>query len=186
MRSLQWAETGAILKTGLPGAASNSYQTLRSFLLNKLIVAFVGSVGISAFAAANNLLGIVWALPSGMLAVSRLMMSVSIGEEDRRTLTDVMRVMFRRFLPLMGAVCVLIIVCAEPLTRIFYRDPAEPVYMMTVWGLRLLPLCMPLSIVYMHFVCYGQASGKQLYVHVLTALDGAVCVVAFTALTIRI
>ena len=52
--------------------------------------------------------------------------------------------------------------------------------------LRLLPLCMPLSIVNMHFVCYGQASGKQLYVHVLSALDGAVCVVAFAALTIRI
>ena len=185
LRGLQWAETVVILKTGQPGAASNSYQTLRSFLLNKLIVAFVGSVGISAFAAANNLLGIVWALPSGMLAVSRLILSVSIGEEDRRTLTDVMRVMFRRFLPLMGAVCVLIIVCAEPLTRIFYRDPAEPVYMMTVWGLRLLPLCMPLSIVYMHFVCYGQASGKQVYVQVLSALDGVVCVVAFAALTIR-
>ena len=185
LRGLQWAETVVILKTGQPGAASNSYQTLRSFLLNKLIVAFVGSVGISAFAAANNLLGIVWALPSGMLAVSRLIMSVSIGEEDRRTLTDVMRVMFRRFLPLMGAVCVLIIAFAEPLTRIFYRDSAEPVYMMTVWGLRLLPLCMPLSIVYMHFVCYGQASGKQLYVQVLSALDGVVCVVAFAALTIR-
>ena len=185
LRGLQWAETVVIFKTGQPGAASNSYQTLRSFLLNKLIVAFVGSVGISAFAAANNLLGIVWALPSGMLAVSRLVMSVSIGEEDRQTLTDVMRVMLRRFLPLMGAVCALIIVCAEPLTRIFYRDPAEPVYMMTVWGLRLLPLCMPLSIVYMHFVCYGQASGKQVYVQLLSALDGVVCVVAFAALTIR-
>lgn len=185
LRRLQWAETGEILKTGLPGAASNGYQTLRSFLLNKLIVAFVGSVGISAFAAANNLLGIVWALPSGMLAVSRLMMSVSIGEEDRRTLTDVMRVMFTRFLPLMGVVCALIILCAEPLTRILYRDPAEPVYRMTVWGLRLLPLCMPLSIIYMHFVCYGQASGKQVYVHMLSVLDGAVCVVVFAALTIR-
>ena len=184
-RALEWAETIAIVKTGLPGAASNNYQTLRSFLLNKMIVAVVGSIGISAFAAANNLLGIVWALPSGMLAVSRLMMSVSIGEEDRQTLTDVMRVMFRRFLPLMGAVCALIILCAEPLTRIFYRDPADPVYMMTVWGLRLLPLCMPLSIIYMHFVCYGQASGKQGYVYLLSLLDGVVCVVAFAALTIR-
>ena len=185
-RELAWSETGAILKTGFPGAASNAYQTLRGFLLNKLIVAFVGSVGISAFAAANNLLGIVWAIPSGMLAVSRLMMSVSIGEEDRQTLTDIMRVMFRRFLPLMGAVCALIIVCAEPLTRIFYRDPSESVYMMTVWGLRLLPLCMPLSIIYMHFVCYGQASGKQGLVHLLSALDGVVCVVAFAAVMIRV
>ena len=186
VRNLQWSETGAILRTGFPGAASNGYQTLRGFLLNRLILAFVGSVGISAFAAANNLLGLVWALPQGMLAVSRLMISVSTGEEDRQTLTDVMRVMFFRYLPLMGAVCALIIVSAVPLTRIFYRDPAEPVYMMTVWGLRLLPLCMPLSIIYMHFVCYGQASGKQWYVHVLSLLDGVVCVVAFAAVFIRL
>ncbi len=185
VRDLRWDETGAILRTGFPGAASSGYQTLRGFLLNRLIEVFVGSVGISAFAAANNLLCIFWALPSGMLAVSRLMMSVSIGEEDRQTLTDVMRVMFRRFLPLMGAVSALIILCAVPLTRIFYRDGAEPVYRMTVWGLRILPLCMPLSIICMHFVCYGQASGKQGLVHLLSLLDGVVCVVLFAALFIR-
>ncbi len=87
-------------------------------------------------------------------------MSVSIGEEDRQSLTDVMRVMFRRYIPLMCVICVGIILCAEPITRLFFRDPAEPVCMMTVWGLRLLPLSMPLSIMYMHFVGYGQASGK--------------------------
>ena len=49
--------------------------------------------------------GLIWALPVGMLAVSRLLISVSIGEEDRQTLTDVMRVMFRRYLPLMCLIC---------------------------------------------------------------------------------
>ena len=184
-RGIRWSETGEILKTGFPGAANNVYQTLRGFILNGLTLAFVGSVGISAFAAANNLLGIVWALPNGMLAVSRLMMSVSIGEEDRRSLTDVMRVMFRRFLPMMCAVCALIIACAVPLTRIFYRDPGQSVYMMTVWGLRLLPLSMPTAVICMHFTCYGQASGKQALVHLVSLLDGVVCVAAFAALLIR-
>jgi anti-sigma regulatory factor (Ser/Thr protein kinase) len=120
-----------------------------------------------------------------MLAVSRLLMSVSIGEEDRQTLADVMRVMFRRYLPLLCTICAAIIICAEPLTRIFYHDPSDPVYMMTVWGFRILPLCMPLSTIYMHFVCYAQATNRQLLVHVLSALDGVICVVAFTALLIR-
>jgi len=185
-KRLPWRETGEILRVGIPGALSNGYQTVRGLILNWLLEAFVGTVGISAFAAANNLLGIVWALPTGMLAVSRMLISVSIGEEDRQTLTDVMRVMFKRFLPLMGDVCALIIVCAVPLTRIFYRDPGESVYFMTVCGLRLLPLCMPLSIIYMHFVCYGQASGKQGYVHLLSLLDGVVCVAVFAAVMIRV
>ncbi len=181
----RWHEAILLYKTGLPGAASNSYQTLRGFIVNHLIEIFVGSVGISAFAAADNLLRIFWSVPVGMMAVSRLMFSVSLGEEDRQSLTDVMRVMFRRFLPLQGLVSAAIILCAVPLTRIFYHDPAEPVYMMTVWGLLILPLCMPLSIICMHFTCYGQSAGKTGLVYLLAALDGVICVAGFTALLIR-
>ena len=184
-KKLDWKESREIFHIGLPGALSNIYQTARGLIVNGLLGSFVGSSGISAFAAANNLLGIVWAIPVGMLAVSRMMISVSVGEEDRRTLADIMRVMFRRFIPLMCAVCAAIILAAVPLTRIFFRDPSEPVYMMTVWGLRILPLCMPLSIIYMHFNCYGEASGRHGLVHLLSALDGVVCVAGFTALLIR-
>ena len=186
LSSLSWRESREIFRIGLPGAASNVYQTARGLIVNRLLVAFVGSAAISAFAASDSVLRLVWALPGGMIAVSRMMISVSVGEEDRQTLTDTMRVMFRRFLPLMCCVSALIILCAEPLTRIFYRDPAEPVYMMTVWGFRILPLCMPLSIICMHFTCYGQASGKQGLVHLLAVLDGVVCVAGFTALLIPI
>ena len=181
---LIWSEAGQIIRIGIPGAASYIYQTLRGLIVNRLMDAYVGSVGISAFATANNFLGIIWAIPGGMLAVSRLMISVSIGEEDRQTLTDVMRVMFKRFLPLMGVVCAAIILSAVPITRAFYRDSTQTVFMMTVWGLRILPLCMPLSIILMHFICYGQVSGKQGLVHVLALLDGVVCVAGFTALLI--
>ncbi len=182
---LDWKESGELIKTGLPGAVGSGYQTGRGLILNWLMSAFVGSVGISAFATANNLLGIIWSIPTGMLAVSRMMISVSVGEEDRQTLTDVMRVMLFRFVPLMCAVAFGIMLCAQPLTRIFYRDPTEPVYWMTVWGLRLLPLCMPLAVICAHFVCYGQVSGKQGLVHLISLLDGIVCVCAFAALLIR-
>ena len=182
--NLVWKDTAEIIRIGLPGAASNVYQTARGLIVNRLLEAFVGSVGISAFATANNVMGIFWAIPAGMLAVSRMLISVSVGEEDRQTLTDVFRVMFKRFIPLMCAILTGIILCAVPFTRIFYRDPSEPVYMMTVWGLRILPLSMPFAIMCMHFTCYGQSSGKQALIHLLALLDGVVCVAAFTALLI--
>ena len=181
---LHWEEAGRIVSVGLPGAASYLYQTARGLIVNQLLGIYVGSVGISAFATANNFLGLIWSIPGGMLAVSRLVISVSVGEEDRQTLADVMRVMFRRFLPLMACICAVIILCAVPITRIFYRDPAQDVFMMTAWGFRILPLCMPLSIILMHFICYGQTSGKHGLVHLLALLDGALCVVGFTALLI--
>ena len=185
IRKLDWKDSLKIIRTGIPGAASQGYQTIRVFTLNWLMATFVGKAGISAYTASGNLIVLFWAIPSGMLAVSRLMMSVSKGEEDRQTLTDVMRVMFKRYLLLMGLVCAVIISCAVPLTRILFRDPTDPVYNMTLWGVRLLPLCMPLSIICMHFSCYGETSGRHALVHVLALLDGLVCVVAFSALTIR-
>ena len=144
----------------------------------------MGSVAISAFATVNNLLGIFWAVPNGMLAVSRLMISVSAGEEDIESLKDIMRNMVYRFMPIMCAVSAVVILSAEPFTRMFYRNPEDPVYMMTVWGFRLLPLCMPLSIPAMHFMCYGQTLDQKALVHSIALLDGVVCVAGFSAILI--
>ncbi len=184
-RGVDWKFSKEIVKIGAPGAASNGYQTLRGFIVNSLLVAYVGSAGISAFTAADTLLRIAWALPTGMLAVSRMLISISIGEEDKQTLTDVMRNMFRKFVPLMAAIDVAIILCARPLAGCYYRITQQPVSDMTVWGFRILPICMPLSIICMHFTCYAQATGKQVLVHLLSLLDGVVCVAGFTALLIK-
>lgn len=183
-KGLDWSESRDILRIGLPGAAGTGYQTARGLIVNWLLGAFVGSAGISALAAANNLLGLVWAIPTGMLAVSRMMISVSVGEEDRQSLTDVLRVAFRSFVPLMFAVAGALILCAVPLTRLLFRDPAEPVYRMTVMGMRLLPLCMPPAIVCTHLTCYAQVSGRSGLVHLSSLLDGVVCVSLFTAVLI--
>lgn len=120
-----------------------------------------------------------------MLAVSRIIISVSVGEEDRQTLTDIMRNMFYRFLPIQCAISAVLIALAVPMTRLFYQDPSQPVFMMTVWGLRILPLCMPFSVIVMHFMCYGQISKKDGLVNLLALLDGVVDVVFFTWVLIR-
>lgn len=177
-------ECAEMLRIGLPGGLSNGYQTLRGFIVNRLIEAYVGAAGISAFTSANNLLAIFWSIPVAMSAISRLMMSFSIGEEDRQMLRDITRSMFRIYLPIMIAIDALLVALAVPFTRLFYQDPAQPVFEMTVWGFRLLPFCMPLAIIVLHFISYGQASGRNLFVHVMAALDGVICVAGFTALLI--
>ena len=185
MREVSWAEGREIFHIGLPGALSKCYQTVRGLIVNNLILVFVGSVGISAMAAVDNLLDIIWTIPTATLVVSRMLIGVSVGEEDRQSLVDVMRVMMRRYVPIMCAAAAVYIVFAVPLTEVYYRDPSQPVYWMTVWGFRIVPLCMPASIVSMHFVCYGESSGKHGFVHLMSLLEGVVSVTVFTALLIR-
>ena len=111
-----------------------------------------------------------------------MLMSVAVGEEDRQTLIDIMKNMIRRFVPLTAVMAVCLAACAVPFTRLYYRDAALPVYQMTVQGFRLLPLCMPLSVICMHFVGLNQVFGKQLPVNLLSLLDGVVFVAGFSAL----
>ena len=184
LRRVSWPDCGQIIKIGLPGAASTIYQSVLGIIVNGLITAYVGSAGLSAYAASDTVLNFFWSIPAGMLAVSRMLFSISIGEEDRQTLTNVMRNMFRCFVPLMCAVSVVIILLAEPLTQQFFRNPSAPVYMMTVRAFQILPLSMPLSVICMHFVCYGQVSDKQALIHILSVLDGVICIAVFSALLI--
>ncbi len=58
-----------------------------------------------------------------------MMIGISIGEEDRQTLTDVMRVAFTRYAPLMAAISGVIMLFAVPETRLFYKDASDPVTM---------------------------------------------------------
>ena len=175
-----------IIVIGFPGAVTSIYLTVRRFVLNGLILQNAGSVGLSAYSAADTLLGIFWAVPLGMAAVARILMSVSIGEEDRQTLKNIVKTMLTRCMVLVTAMVVVLILCAVPLTRLYYRDVANPVYGLTITAFRLLPICMPLGLVCMTAVQYGQVSKKQLLVHSLSMIDGMLCPCLFGILLVPV
>ena len=183
-KQLRWDDAKEIVTIGIPGAIGNGYQTVRGFIVNGLIISYVGSAGISAFTASNAILAFFWAIPAGMLNVSRMMMSVSVGEEDRTTLTNVMRNALFRFLPIECLIAAFIMLMAKSFTMVFYQDVTDPVFSMTLMGYRLLPIGMPLAVVLMHFSCYALASDKKFMVHLYAILDGFIWVSVFTALLI--
>lgn len=174
----------AIFSTGFPGALSQCYQAIRRILVNMIILRMVGLSGLSAFATIDSLLGIFWAIPDGMLAVSRMLFSISIGEEDRKTLVSIIRNMFYHCVPIMLGIVIVIALSSGFLAHWYYQDVTSQVYLYTRLGLRVLPFCMPLSIIYMHFVCYGQALNKTTYVHILSLLDGVLCVAGYSYLLV--
>ncbi len=172
VRSCRGKEALNIVKLGYSGAISRFVEMFRCIVVNILVLKYVGSVGLSAFAASNSLLGVVWPLPFGMVAVARMLFSISIGEEDRRSMADTMRVVFRYGIPLMCAVAAILVALAEPLTQMFYHDPSERVYELTVMGFRLMPCCMPLAVISLNFACYAQAARKKLLSILLPVMDG--------------
>lgn len=182
---LKLSDVWRIMKTGFSGSVIDGYQAVLGFILNALIVMYVGSAGLSAYAATQAVMIMVGIIPFGMIQVARMLMSVSIGEEDRKSLTDVMRVGLFRCIPVITVIAALMILFAVPLTRLFYRDPSDPVFEMTVKGFRILPLLFPLSVFRMQFSCYAQTSGKDGLSHILAFLEGVASVAFFSAILIR-
>ena len=184
LRGLKWHESKNIMRLGYSGSLSRCAEMFRCFIVNFLILEYVGSVGLSSFAASNSVMAIFWTIPFGMMAVTRMLLSISVGDEDRVSTTDIMRVSVRYGLLIISFVVVFIIVLAEPLTRLFFQDSSEPVYDMTVMGLRLLPLCMPLSVIALTFACYAQIMEKKLLSIILPLFDGMLGVVICSMLLI--
>ena len=131
---------GEVCRIGTPNSLQTGYLALRGVLVNAIILRYVGEIGISAFSAADSFLGLFWAVPTGMLAVSLMVFAISIGEGDRKTLTDVMRNALRRFIPLMTAISVLLIVAAKPLTMLYYQDVSSP-HTLSVMDRQRIKMC---------------------------------------------
>ena len=183
-RSCRWQDISKIALLGYPGALSRFVETFRCLIVNFLLLSHVGTAALSAFAASNSLLSVVWAVPFGMVAVTRMLLSISIGEEDRRSMIDVMRIVMTKGMLIQVGIVALLVLLAEPLTRLYYQDPLDPVYSMTVMGFRILPLCMPLSLWSLHYTCYAQTSEKKVMSTVLPIVDGFVGVVLFSLILI--
>ncbi|MBQ1789265.1 MAG: hypothetical protein II008_03735, partial [Oscillospiraceae bacterium] len=108
-RSCRRQDALEIVRRGYSGALSRFVEMFRCIVVNILILKYVGDVGISSFAASNSFLGIIWALPYGMMAVERILLSISIGEEDRTSVLNVLHIIFRRCFPLMCAVSLILV-----------------------------------------------------------------------------
>ena len=184
LHDLRFKEVGTMIQLGYPGSISRFVEMFRCVIVNALIMKFVGSTGMSSFAASNSVMAIFWALPFGMMAVARMLLSISVGAEDRSGTIVNMSVTLRWGLLLICCVTAAVIALAEPFTRLFFHDPSEPVYGMTVMALRILPLCMIFSTVSLIFCCYYQVIQKKVCSILLPILDGMLFVVLLSLVLI--
>ena len=186
LKGCQWHDAPRIIALGYSGALSRFVEMFRCLIVNYLVLKYVGSMGVSSFAASNSVLAVFWPVIFGMVAVARMLFTIYAGEEDRRSLVDVMKVIMTRGMAVVLVMVAGLILFAEPLTRMFFQDPSEPIYYYTLMGFRLLPLCMPLSFWSLTYVPYAQATDKKVISVVLPIVDGMVGVVVCSFILIPI
>ena len=184
VKNCEWKDATRIITLGYSGALSRFLEMFRCLIVNFLILQYVGSAGISSFAASNSVMALCWPVPFGMMAVARMLFSISVGEEDRRSLVDEMKIIMTRGMIIILTITAALIIFAKPLTDLFFHDPSAPIYYYTVMGFRLLPLCMPWALWSLCYVPYAQAAEKKIVSVVLPIVEGMVGVVVCSIILI--
>ena len=172
IKEIEFKVLGKILKYGYVSALSSFYQIIRGFVLNYLLCRYGGMDAVAALAAYNTLGSFLFSFPLGIVSVYRLLASVSTGDEDRTMLKKVSKVAMMKFGLITLVFSVLICIFAVPCTYIFFRNPAETVFALTVLVFRIYPLSIAFSLICMLFVAYGQVMKKNALVQVLSFFDG--------------
>ncbi len=183
-KGFQPRELASIILVGFPGAVNQLGQTIRSIVLNTIMLIFVGNDGISAFSAVYSFGCLYWAVSGGVSTAVRVLASIYAGEEDRTGLKTLMRTALLKGTALVCLAAAVFLLLASPSARLFFKPSDGSLYDMTRAGFLLFPLTMPFSCICCVFSCYYQCLGRMRIVNLLTFVDGLLGVVLFSHLLV--
>lgn len=170
--SIDWSDTWTIVKIGFPGALLVFCLALRGIVINRVLLTFEGTDGLSAQAAFNMVSGIFIAVAIGTGAALRVLASVFFGEGDRDSLKKLLRIALTRILPQSLAVTALVIVLSKPMSSLFFPDSGSHVFELTRQLFIIYAFCIPLIVLCQIITNYLQAGGHSVYVNILSIFDG--------------
>ncbi len=181
-KHVSWRETGMMLKTGMPNALLVACLAVRSVIVNRILLGVAGEDGLSALSSFNMISGLILAVALGVGGLMRMLASVFIGEENREGLTGLVRLLLTRVMLIMVAIAVLVFLLAPALASIFFPDCTSAVFEMTSQLIRIFSFGVPLTLICIVFANYYQASGKRVFVNLVSLVDGVLGVVGFALL----
>jgi len=172
IKAICWRELLEMTKIGLPGATLIFYLSVRTLLINRILLQYAGQEGLSAASAFNMISGLFIALCLGIGAVVRMLTSVFVGEEDRDSIRTILHIVFTKGLALSALVGAIVIGVSSPMTHVFFADPSSSVFILTRQLFVIYGFCVPLVMLCSVFSNYLQATGHNIYVNVQSVVDG--------------
>lgn len=177
LSGILWDRTLELIKIGSPGALLQFCLALRDLTLNRVVLTYGGADGLSSRASMCMIAGFFVALGVGGGTVIRMLASVYVGEEDRDSIRDLIKLALTKVMVLMCALMVILLLASGLLATIFFPDTTSAVYIMTRQQFMIYALALPLILVVQIETNYLQASGHNIGVHISSVVDGYFSVV---------
>lgn len=172
-KNILWKETWGLLKIGFPNALALFLLSIRSNIFNKLTATYDPTMISVAAVASYTMLSLVFeSFGKGVAAAGRIMTSLFYGEEDARSITKVIKIIFSKGSLIVLAACAAAFLLADIAAGLFYADPASEAHKLTAMAMRYGSVVLLLQAVYYIFHDYYQAIGRNVFVNTMSALEG--------------
>lgn len=175
--AIPWKELASLVKIGFPGALLIFCLSIRCIMLNRILLHYAGSDGLSAYAAFNMIAGLFIAYCVGNGNVVRMLISVFVGERDKKSMRRVLQIVFTKGMVLAVTLTAVVIILTPFLSGLFFPDRSSEVYRLTYQLFIIYALCIPFVLVAQVLTNYMQATGHNLFVNIMSVVDGLLSIV---------
>ncbi len=170
-------ETLPLLKIGFPNALLVVCLAVRSLVINRLLLTWAGSDGLSALSAYNMICGLILSVALGNSSLVRMLSSVFLGEGNRDALKAVIRISLTKIMGIMVVIGAAVVLLSSALSGLFFPDPSSEVFRMARELFFIYGFCVPLTLLCLIFSGYYQAAGHSLFVNLISLTDGFISMV---------
>ena len=177
IKNILWSDAAELIRIGAPGALLTLCLAFRELSLNRIALKYLGEDGLSARAALNMVTALFIALCLGGGSVIRMLASVSIGEEDRDSVKELIKLCFTKVILMCVGISVFVICISGWVAAIFFPDTSSQVYKYAYQYFLMLDISIPLVMVVQIQTNYLQAMKQNLCVHIFSIVDGYLSVV---------
>ena len=171
IKEIVWSILPKIVKIGVPGAMLVFCLAIRGLVINRLLLKYGGSDGLSAMSAFNMISGLLIAYCIGTGSVVRMLVAIFIGEENKDAIKSIIKIVFTSGLLLTVGIAVIVVLGSGFIASIFF-DAGSNVHTLTKQLAIIFGCSIPLVLVCCVNTNYLQAFGHNLMVNIISIFDG--------------
>ena len=136
LKDVRFSYIPSIVGNGSPVLLNQVFYTVRTFLMNHILLSIADNTAVAVFAVFNTIGNMIFSIAVGSGTVTLMLSSIFFNEEDRSSLLSLLQVMFKHVTMLLSAVILFAEILAPWLIQLFLsNDPA--ILTIAVPGLRI-------------------------------------------------
>ena len=158
-----------MLTNGSEKAIKRMMNTLRPIFLNMIIIAYGGTVAMSALSIRNNFADFIEIFGAGIASAISLVVGVYYGEVNEEGIEETGHFGHKMILIFSGSICVLVFAFARPIARLYVTGSGDTLDMVT-FTIRVLALQNPMQALVASRIKYLQAVHKRQNMNLLIVM----------------